>query len=171
MTALPLLPPIEPLLLIVDQQAGLAFGAGSDDRQPLVGNTVALARTARLFNLPIVVSTSASRVYSDPLMPTIRASASKGQRPVDYRIRCSKSARELRVSRSNYFVIRNSLKIIVAIIRHNQTRYIFLHRAATGRTEEIKPAQMLPLIRREPSCPRGRISLSGLHEQPARGQC
>ncbi|MBV7521242.1 hydrolase [Ensifer sp. ENS12] len=73
MTPLPLLTPDEPLLLIVDQQAGLAFGVGSGDRQLLVGNTVALAKTARVFNLPIVVSTSASKVYSGPLMPMIRS--------------------------------------------------------------------------------------------------
>ena len=42
----PLLAPDEPLLLIVDQQAGLAFGVGSGDRQLLAGNTVALAKTA-----------------------------------------------------------------------------------------------------------------------------
>ena len=73
MTPIPLLTPDEPLLLIVDQQAGLAFGVGSGDRQLLVGNTVALAKTARVFNLPIVVSTSASKVYSGPLMPMIRS--------------------------------------------------------------------------------------------------
>ena len=72
MVPLPLLTPSEPVLLIVDQQAGLAFGVGSSDRQLLVNNTVALAKTAHLFNLPIVVSTSASKVYSGPLMPTIR---------------------------------------------------------------------------------------------------
>lgn len=45
----PLLAPSEPLLLIVDQEPGLAFGVGSDNRQLLVGNTVALVKTARLF--------------------------------------------------------------------------------------------------------------------------
>jgi nicotinamidase-related amidase len=57
---------------MVDQQAGLAFGVGSTDRQLLVNNTIALAKTAKIFDVPVVVSTSASKVYSGPLMPSIR---------------------------------------------------------------------------------------------------
>ena len=58
-------------LLLVDLQAGLAFGVGSIDRQVLLNNAIALARTAVVFGLPIVVSTSATKVYSGPLMPAI----------------------------------------------------------------------------------------------------
>lgn len=72
MTDLPLLNPDEAVLLMVDQQAGLAFGVGSTDRQLLISNTVALAKTAKTFQIPVVVSTSASKVYSGPLMPTLR---------------------------------------------------------------------------------------------------
>lgn len=68
-----LLTPADCALLLIDQQAGLAFGVGSIDRQTLLGNTVALARTAVVFGLPIVASTSASKVYSGPLMPAIHA--------------------------------------------------------------------------------------------------
>lgn len=67
-----LLTPQECALLLIDQQAGLAFGVGSIDRQTLLGNTIALARTATVFGLPIVASTSASKVYSGPLMPAIQ---------------------------------------------------------------------------------------------------
>lgn len=73
MTNLPLLNPSEAVLLMVDQQAGLAFGVGSIDRQLLVSNTVALAKTANTFQIPVIVSTSASKVYSGPLMPSIRS--------------------------------------------------------------------------------------------------
>jgi nicotinamidase-related amidase len=73
MTKIPLIEPAECALLLIDQQAGLAFGVGSCDRQALVGNTVALAKTASLFGLPIIASTSASKVYSGPMMPAIRA--------------------------------------------------------------------------------------------------
>jgi nicotinamidase-related amidase len=66
-----LLTPQDGMLLLIDQQAGLAFGVGSIDRQTLLGNTIALARTADVFGLPIVASTSASKVYSGPLMPAI----------------------------------------------------------------------------------------------------
>ena len=45
----------------------------SIDRQMFLNNVIALAKTARAFGLPIVVSTSATKVYSDPLMPAIQA--------------------------------------------------------------------------------------------------
>lgn len=67
-----LLDPKDCALLLVDTQAGLAFGVGSQDRQTLRDNLVALARTAQVFGLPIIASTSASRVYSGPVMPMIQ---------------------------------------------------------------------------------------------------
>ncbi|UYB53325.1 isochorismatase family protein [Xanthomonas sp. AM6] len=73
MSDLPLLTPAECALVLVDAQAGLAFAAGSADRQSLRSNIVALARTAAAFAVPVVVSTSASKVYSGPLMPPLRA--------------------------------------------------------------------------------------------------
>jgi nicotinamidase-related amidase len=38
-----------------------------------LNNVVALARVAKVFGIPVVVSTSATKVYSGPLMPTIHA--------------------------------------------------------------------------------------------------
>jgi len=72
-TAVRLLIPDECALRLVDPQARLAFGVGSIDRQMFLNNVIALAKTARAFGLPIVVSTSATKVYSDPLMPAIQA--------------------------------------------------------------------------------------------------
>ena len=66
-----LIEPKDCALVLVDQQAGLAFGVGSIDRQMLLNNVIALARTAMVFGMPIVASTSATRVYSGPLMPAI----------------------------------------------------------------------------------------------------
>lgn len=68
----PLIQPSQCAMLVVDQQAGLAFGVESADRQVLLNNTVALARTATVFQIPVIVSTSASKVYSGPLMPAIQ---------------------------------------------------------------------------------------------------
>ena len=73
MSELPLLTPDRCVLALIDQQAGLAFGVSSIDRQVLLNNTVALAKTARAFAVPIVISTSASKVYSGPLIPAIAA--------------------------------------------------------------------------------------------------
>lgn len=68
-----LIEPQDCALLLIDQQAGLAFGVGSIDRQTLLNNVVALAKTAVAFDLPTVVSTSATKVYSGPLMPAVHA--------------------------------------------------------------------------------------------------
>ena len=68
-----LLVPQDCALVLLDQQAGLAFGVQSMDRQQLLNNSVALLETALAFALPVVASTSASRVYSGPLLPDLHA--------------------------------------------------------------------------------------------------
>lgn len=67
-----LLKPEQCLMLLVDFQAGLGFGVESMPRQALVHNAVALARTAGAFKVPVVASTSASHVYSGPLLPALQ---------------------------------------------------------------------------------------------------
>jgi nicotinamidase-related amidase len=59
-------------MLLVDFQAGLGFGVESASRQVLLNNALALARTAVAFSVPVIVSTSASRVYSGPLLPALQ---------------------------------------------------------------------------------------------------
>jgi len=72
-TPAPLMQPAQCALLLVDLQAGLAFGVGSIDRQTLLNNAIALSRTAVTFGIPVVASTSTSKVYSGPLMPAVQA--------------------------------------------------------------------------------------------------
>jgi nicotinamidase-related amidase len=67
-----LLRPEDCAVLLVDFQAGLGFGVESGSRQLLLNNAVALARTAAAFNVPVVASTSASRVYSGPWLPSLQ---------------------------------------------------------------------------------------------------
>ena len=67
-----LLKPQECMLLLIDFQAGLAFGVESIGRQTVLNNAVALAGTAIAFSIPVVVSTSASRVYSGSLLPALQ---------------------------------------------------------------------------------------------------
>ena len=69
----PLLEPQDCALLLIDFQAGLAFGVESSSRQLILNNAVALARTATVFGIPVVASTSASKVYSGPLFPSLQA--------------------------------------------------------------------------------------------------
>jgi nicotinamidase-related amidase len=72
-SSLTLLEPDACTLVLIDQQAGLAFGVGSEDRQVLLNNTIALGRTALAFGVPIIASTSATKVYSGPMMPALHA--------------------------------------------------------------------------------------------------
>jgi len=79
-----LIVPADCAVVFADQQAGLAFGVQSMDRQALLNNSVALARTATTFGLPVVASTSASKVYSGPMMPALQ-SALPGVTPIERR--------------------------------------------------------------------------------------
>lgn len=79
-----LLSPDQCAMLFVDFQAGLAFGVESTARQTLLNNAVALVRTSQVFGVPIIVSTSASRVYSGPLFPVLQA-ALPGIEPIERR--------------------------------------------------------------------------------------
>jgi nicotinamidase-related amidase len=73
MTSSELLQPAECVFVFVDFQAGLASGVESTGRQTLINNAVALARTALAFRSPVVATTSASKVYSGPLLPEYSA--------------------------------------------------------------------------------------------------
>jgi nicotinamidase-related amidase len=68
-----LIQPDQCVLLLVDMQAGLGFGTESIPRQVLLNNAVALAQTAAAFSIPVIATTSASRVYSGPLFPQVQA--------------------------------------------------------------------------------------------------
>jgi len=68
-----LLKPAECVILLVDLQAGLGFGTESMPRQVLLNNAIALAKTATAFNIPVIATTSASKVYSGPLFPQVQA--------------------------------------------------------------------------------------------------
>jgi nicotinamidase-related amidase len=61
------------VMLFVDLQAGLGFGTESISRQVLLNNAIALAKTAAAFGVPVIATTSASKVYSGPLFPQVQA--------------------------------------------------------------------------------------------------
>ena len=79
-----LLKPEECAFLLVDFQAGLGFGVESVGRQVVLNNAIALARTAVAFGVPVVASTSASRVYSGPILPALQA-ALPSVKPIERR--------------------------------------------------------------------------------------
>lgn len=68
----PLLTPDRCCALLVDPQPGLAFAVQSADRQLLMNALLAFVKTTRAFGVPLVVSTSATKVYSGPMFTTLR---------------------------------------------------------------------------------------------------
>ena len=53
-----LLNPTNSALILIDHQPQMAFGVTSIDRQTLKNNTVALAKSARLFGVPIILTST-----------------------------------------------------------------------------------------------------------------
>lgn len=77
-----LLTPHDHVLLLIDHQPQMAFGVQSIDRQTLLNNTLALAKSARAFNVPTVLTTVAAASFSGPLWPELQA-VFPHQTPID----------------------------------------------------------------------------------------
>ena len=56
-----LLTPTNCQLIFIDHQPQMAFGVQSIDRQVLKNNTVALAKAAKVFNIPVTITTVETR--------------------------------------------------------------------------------------------------------------
>ena len=72
-TPLELLSPNNCALALIDHQPQMFFGVQSTDRQSIVNNVVGLAKTAKVFNVPTILTTVAGKSFSGPLMPQIQA--------------------------------------------------------------------------------------------------
>ncbi|MFF5125934.1 hydrolase [Streptomyces syringium] len=68
-----LISPDNAMMLFVDHQPQMFFGASSADRTGVVNATVGLAKAARVFDMPVVLSTVAAESFSGPLLPQLRA--------------------------------------------------------------------------------------------------
>lgn len=68
MSQLMLLKPEEIVLTLLDYQPAMYFGVQSHDRLSIVHNTIILAKTAKLFGVPTVLSTIAKDTFSGPFM-------------------------------------------------------------------------------------------------------
>lgn len=68
-----LLTPDNCTFLFVDHQPQMFFAVGSDDVAAIVNNAVGLAKTAKVFNIPTVVTTVASETFSGHLIPQLVA--------------------------------------------------------------------------------------------------
>ncbi|MGA5358451.1 hydrolase [Streptomyces purpurascens] len=77
-----LLTPDNCAVLFVDHQPQMFFGTGSGDRTAIINATVGLARAARTFDVPVVLSTVAAESFSGPLLPQL-ADVFPERKPVD----------------------------------------------------------------------------------------
>jgi nicotinamidase-related amidase len=68
-----LLTPENSMMLFVDHQPQMFFGTGSGDRTAIINATAGLAKTARIFHVPVVLSTVAAKSFSGPLLPQLKA--------------------------------------------------------------------------------------------------
>ncbi|MCX5401667.1 hydrolase [Streptomyces sp. NBC_00102] len=66
-----LLTPDNCAVLFVDHQPQMFFGTGSGDRTAIINATVGLAKAAKVFGVPTVLSTVAAESFSGPLMPQL----------------------------------------------------------------------------------------------------
>src|SRR5450830_1904607 len=68
---LEVLPPSNCQLIFIDHQPQMAFGVQSIDRQVLKNNTVALAKAAKIFNIPTTITTVETLGFSGFTYPEL----------------------------------------------------------------------------------------------------
>ena len=70
---LEVLTPQNSQLIFIDQQPQMAFGVQSIDRQVLKNNAVALAKAAKVFNIPTTITTVETESFSGYTYPELLA--------------------------------------------------------------------------------------------------
>src|SRR5947207_14736072 len=68
-----LLTPENCVLTLIDLQPQMLFGVSNFDRQTIINNNVALAKAARVFGVPVVLSTVETTSFSGNMWPQIQA--------------------------------------------------------------------------------------------------
>ena len=66
-----LLTPQNCTVIFIDHQPQMTFGVTSIDRQTLINNTVGLAKAAKIFNVPVILTTVESKSFSGLMWPQI----------------------------------------------------------------------------------------------------
>ena len=70
-TKLEVLTPENCQIIFIDQQPQMAFGVQSMDRQALKNNTVGLAKAAKVFNIPTIITTVETESFSGHTYPEL----------------------------------------------------------------------------------------------------
>lgn len=77
-----LLTPQNSAVILIDHQPQMAFGVSSIDRQTLINNVTGLAKAAKIFKVPTILTTVAAKSFSGELFPEIQE-IFPGQQPID----------------------------------------------------------------------------------------
>ena len=77
-----LLTPDNHALILIDHQPQMAFAANSIATERLINNVSLVAHSAKLFEVPTILTTVAEKTFSGPLFPSVKA-AFPGQTPID----------------------------------------------------------------------------------------
>lgn len=77
-----LLNPTNSALILIDHQPQMAFGVQSIDRQQLKNNTVALAKSAKIFNVPTLLTSVETESFSGYIWPELLG-VFPGQQPIE----------------------------------------------------------------------------------------
>lgn len=77
-----LLTPDNCVVTLIDLQPQMLFGVSNFDRQAIINNNVALAKAARVFDVPVVLSTVETKGFSGNMWPQILAVFPK-QMPIE----------------------------------------------------------------------------------------
>src|SRR5882757_4838115 len=77
-----LLTPGESVVALIDYQPQMFFGVNSHERHMVLNNAVALAKAARLFDVPVILTTVAAQTFSGDLLSQIQA-VFPDQTPID----------------------------------------------------------------------------------------
>jgi len=68
-----LLTPDNCVITLIDHQPQMLFGVTSIDRQTLINNVVGFAKAARIFDVPLILSTVETKSFSGNLWPQLQA--------------------------------------------------------------------------------------------------
>ena len=77
-----LLTPDNCVVAMIDLQAQMLFGVSSHDRQTIINNNVALAKAAKVFGVPLILSTVETQAFSGNTWPQVLA-AMPGVTPIE----------------------------------------------------------------------------------------
>ena len=77
-----LLTPANHTLILIDHQPQMAFATQSHDIAEISNNVTGLAKAAKLFEVPTILTTVAEKSFAGPLFPGIQATF-PDQKPID----------------------------------------------------------------------------------------